>query len=288
MHALVRDIGFGVRVLNKNPGFTLAAIITLALGIGANTAMFTVASALLLRPFPYRSPEQLVSLSAKDQSKEFGGTLLRYELVRDRNQSFQSVAVWANDNFNLTGHGEPLQVPVARVSSNFFTLLGVQPQLGRSFTEDEGRPEGRPVVMLSDSLWRSRFNGDPSVIGQTITLDTTPHTIVGVLPPDVQFPFVGEADIWSPRYFEFTLMTTQRLRMGVGYLGMLARLRPETTLGDAEAELAVLNRQYREQNPTAPDADPAVMMTATPLRDVVVADIRGKVWMLSAAVAVVL
>lgn len=288
MRALLRDIGFGVRVLNKNPGFTLAAIITLALGIGANTAMFTVASALLLRPFPYSSPEQLVTLSAKDQSKEFGGTLLRYELVRDRNQSFQSVAVWANDNFNLTGHGEPVQVPVARVSSNFFSLLGVQPQLGRSFTEDEGRPEGRSVVMLSNSLWRSRFNGDPGVIGQTITLDATPHTIVGVFPADVQFPFVGEADIWSPRYFEFTLMTTQRLRMGVGYLGMLARLRPGTKLADAEAELAVLNRQYREQNPTAPDADPAVVMTATPLRDVVVADVRGKVWMLSAAVAVVL
>ena len=288
MQALLRDVGFGVRVLNKNPGFTFAAIITLALGIGANTAMFTVASALLLRPFPYRAAGELVSLSAKDQSKEFGGTLLRYELVRDRNKSLQSVAVWANDSFNLTGHGEPLQVPVARVSSNFFSLLGVQPQLGRSFTEDEGRPEGKPVVMLSDSLWRTRFNGDPSVIGQTITLDTTPHTIVGVLPADVQFPFVGEADIWSPRYFEFTLMSTERLRMGVGYLGMLARLQPGTTLAGADAELAVLNRQYREQNPAAPDADPAIVMTATALRDLVVADVRGKVLMLSAAVAVVL
>ena len=104
MQALLRDVGFGVRVLNKNPGFTFAAIITLALGIGANTAMFTVASALLLRPFPYRAAGELVSLSAKDQSKEFGGTLLRYELVRDRNKSLQSVAVWANDSFNLTGH----------------------------------------------------------------------------------------------------------------------------------------------------------------------------------------
>ena len=110
-----------------------------------------------------------------------------------------------------------------------------------------------------------------------IALDTTPHTIVGVLPADVQFPFVGEADIWSPRYFEFTLMTTERLRMGVGYLGMLARLRSGTTLAGAEAELALLNRQYREQNPAAPDADFAVVMTATALRDLVVADVRGKV-----------
>jgi putative ABC transport system permease protein len=249
MQALLRDVVFGARVLIKNPAFTLAAILTLALGIGANTAIFTVTNALLLRPFPYRDPEQLVSLDVKDQSKEFGGTLLRYELLRDRNQSFQSVAAWTTDNFNLTGHGEPLQVPIARVSANFFSLLGVQPQLGRSFTEDEGRPEGKPVVMLSDSMWRTRFNGDRNIIGQTVTLDTTPHTIVGVLPANVQFPFVGEADIWSPRYFEFTLMTTQRLRMGVGYLGFLARLRPGATLASAQAELAVLNRQYREQNP---------------------------------------
>lgn len=288
MQALLRDVAFGARVLIKNPAFTLAAILTLALGIGANTAIFTVTNALLLRPFPYRDPEQLVSLDVKDQTKEFGGTLLRYELLRDRSQSFQSMAAWTTDNFNLTGHGEPLQVPIARVSANFFSLLGVQPQLGRSFTEDEGRPEGKPVVMLSDSMWRTRFNGDRNIIGQTVTLDTTPHTIVGVLPANVQFPFVGEADIWSPRYFEFTLMTTQRLRMGVGYLGFLARLRPGTTLASAAAELAVLNRQYREQNPNAPDADPAVVTTADPLRDLVVANVRGKVLMLSGAVAMVL
>ena len=249
MQPLLADLRFGARMLAKNPGFTLAAIVTLALGIGANAAIFTVTSALLLRPFPYREPQQLVSLDARDKTTDFTGTLLRYELVRDRNQSFESVAAWANDNLNLTGHGEPLQVPVARVSPNFFSTLGVQPQLGRAFTEEEGRPEGQPVVILSDSMWRNRFGGDRNIIGQTITLDTTPHTIVGVLPADVQFPFVGQTDIWTPRYFEYSLMTPQRLRMGVGYLGLVARLRPGTTLDRAEAELAVLNQQYREQNP---------------------------------------
>jgi putative ABC transport system permease protein len=288
MQSLLRDIAFGARMLIKNPAYTLAAVLTLALGIGANTAIFTVANALLLRPFPYRAPEQLVSLNVKDQSKDFGGTLVRYELIRDRNRSFESVAAWANDNFNLTGHGEPLQVPVGRVSANFFPTLGVQPQLGRSFTEDEGRPEGRTVVVLSDSLWRTRFNADPNIIGQTVTLDTTPYTVIGVLPANVQFPFVGEADIWSPRYFEYSLMTPERLRMGVGYLGYLARLRTGTTLSRAEAEMAVLNQQYRQQNPTAPDADPAIVMTASPLRDLVVSDVRGKLLILSAAVAVVL
>lgn len=287
MEILLRDMRFGLRMLSKNPGLILAALLTLALAIGANTAMFTVASALLLRPFPYSDPQQLVTIQVKDQSEDRPGTLLRYELLRDQSKSFQ-VAVWANDNLNLTGRGEPLQVPVARVSANFFSLLGVQPELGRVFTEDEGRFEGRPVVMLSDAMWRSRFGGDPSVIGQTVTLDTTPHTIVGVLPADVQFPFVGQADIWTPRYFEFTLMSTQRLRMGVGYLWYVARLREGTPLSRAQAELAVLNQQYREQNPSVPDADPATVMLAAPLRDLVVGDVRGKVLLLSGAVAVVL
>src|SRR5437660_168594 len=118
MEALLRDIRYGARLLGKNPGFAVAAVITLALGIGANTAIFTVTSALLLRPFPYYAPQQLVRVNAKDQTKNFGGTLLRYELLRDFNQSFQSVAVWTSDNLNLTGHGEPQQAQVARVSPN--------------------------------------------------------------------------------------------------------------------------------------------------------------------------
>jgi putative ABC transport system permease protein len=288
MQSLLRDLHFGARMLRKNFGFSLVAVFTLALGIAANTAIFTVTDALLLRPFPYRDPQQLVSVDAKDKTKDFGITLFRYELLRDRSQSLQSVAAWSNDNANLTGHGEPQQAPLVRVSPNFFAVLGVQPQLGRTFTEDEGRPEGKPVVMISDFMWRSRFSGDRNVIGQAIALDTTPHTVIGVLPAGVQFPFAGVADIWTPRYFEYSLMTTQRLRMGVGYLGILARLRPGTTLDRADAELAVLNQQYRQQNPAAPDADPAVVMTAEPLRNLVVAGVRGKVFMLSAAAALVL
>ncbi len=222
-----RDLRFAARMLAKSPGFTVAAIATLALGIAANTAVFTVTSALLLRPFSYRDPQQLVSITAKDKSKEFEGTLLRYELLRDVNQSFQSVAVWTNDNLNLTGNGEPAQVPVTRVSPSFFSALGVQPQLGRGFLGEEGRPEGKPVAILSDAMWRSRFHADPNVVGQTITLDSTPYAVVGVLPAGVQFPFAGQAGIWLPRYFEFSLMTPQRLRSGVGYLNMLARLRQE-------------------------------------------------------------
>ncbi len=288
MPSFLRDVRFSVRVLLKNPGFAVAAIVILALGIGANTAMFTVASALLLRPFPYHDPQQLVSLDVKDKSTDRGGTLLRYELVRDHNHSFQSVAAWTNDTFDLTGHGDPLQVAVARVTPSFFPMLGLQPQLGRVFRDDEGRPEGAHVVMLSDAIWRSRFGGDRNIVGQTVMLDTVPHTVVGILPADARFPFIGQADVWTPRYFELTLMTPQRLRTGVGYLSYLARLRPGITVALADSELAVLNQQYREQNPTAPDADPAVVVMASPLRDLVVVNVRGRVLMLSVAVAVVL
>jgi len=288
MQSLLRNLRFGARMLIKNPGFTIATILTLAIGIGANTAIFTVTSALLLRPFPYHNPEQLVSLTEKDQTKDREINLLRYELMRDTSKSFQSVAVWANDDLNLTGSGEPVQVPVARVSPSFFSMLGVQPPLGRIFTEEEGRPEGKPVVMLSDSLWRTRFHGDPNIVGQTLTLDATPHTIVGVLPANIQFPFVGPAEIWTPRYFEFSLMSPQRLRQGVGYLEMIARLRSGTAPMQANAELALLNQRYREQNPSLPDADSAVVMSIDSLRDRVVGNVRGKVLVLSAAVAVVL
>lgn len=288
MSSLLQDVRFALRMMRKNPGFTAIAIFTLALGIGANTAIFTVTSALLLRPFPYRDPQQLMSVDVKADGNDRGVTLLRYELLRDHNQSFQGTAVYTNDNFNLTGHGEPVQVPVGRVSANFFSLLGVKPQLGRSFTEEEGRPEGTFVVMISDALWHTRFGADHNVIGESIALDSTPHTIVGVLPPNVQFPFMSASDVWTPRYFELTLIPPQRLRMGVGYLSLIARLKPEVSRDKANAELAVLNQQYRKQNPSAPDADPTVNMTASPLRDSVIANVRTGVLLLSGAVALLL
>src|SRR6516164_6190862 len=127
MQAALRNLRFAARLLSKSPGFTVATILTVALGIGANTAIFTVTDALLLRPFPYRDPQQLVSIVSKDGEKENGGTLLRYELLRDSSRSFESVAVWVNDNLNLTGNGDPIQVPIARVSPSFFSVFDVRP-----------------------------------------------------------------------------------------------------------------------------------------------------------------
>lgn len=190
MPALTEDIRFGARMLAKSPGFTLTAIAVLALGIGANTAIFTVATALLLRPLPYPEPQQLVNVSVKDKATDRGGTLLRYEMLRDHGQTFEAVAAWADDNLNLTGWGEPQQAPVARVTPNFFGTLGVQPQVGRGFTQADGSVEGAPVAMVSDALWRSRFGGNPKLAGQTVTLDSVAYTVVGVLPAG-SVPFCG-------------------------------------------------------------------------------------------------
>jgi putative ABC transport system permease protein len=288
MRLLLRDLRFGLRTLAKTPVFTCAVVLTLALGIGANTAVFTVTNALLLRPFPFGNPERIVSIISHDATKDNGGTLLRYELVRDYNRSFQSVAVWASDNLNLTGSGEPIQVPVARVSPSFFPMLGIKPQLGRAFTQEEGTPEGRPVVILSDAIWRTRYHADPGIVGSVVNLDSIASTVVGVLPTDAGFPFMPKADIFTPRYFELSLMTPQRLRLGVGYLSIIARLRSGSSIASANEELALLNQRYREQNPTAPDASPTTMMTAKSLRDEVVGDVRPKVLILSGAVALVL
>jgi len=289
IQSLGQDLRFAARMLRKNPGFALAAVLTLALGIGANTAIFTITSAVLLKALPYEDPQALVVLDAVQKDGQSRCCTLNWsDLVRARAQSYSSIAVAAIDNFNITGRGEPLQVIAGRVTPNFFTMLGVQPQVGRGFTEEEGRPEGQPVIMLSDKLWRSRFGGDRTVVGQTLSLNSTPYTIVGVLPAGIEYPFVGPADLWTPRYFEHTLFTPERLRMGVGYLNMYARLRPGVSRDQAVAELRVLREQYRKDNPSYPDADPDISAAVTSLQDSLVANIRSSLLILTFAVGVVL
>jgi putative ABC transport system permease protein len=288
---LGQDLKFGARMLVKNPGFTATAVLTLALGIGGNTAIFTVTNALLLRALPYKDPGRLVMVNSvrrgsADQDGNF--SLNRYELIRDRNHSFSGVAVWAIDSFNLTGRGEPEQVPVARVSPNFFDLLGVAPQLGRSFRDEDGQVAGPPVVMISDGLWRTRFGSDRGVVGQSVTLDSQPYTIIGVLPAGMQFPFVGQADVWSPRYFELTFMSPQHLRAGVGYLNGLARLAPGVSLKSAAAEMDVLHRQYSQEFPKEPDAGPDISVVVGNLQELTVANVHSLFLILSFAVGLVL
>lgn len=289
MQSSWQDLRFGARTLRKNAGFTMAAILTLALAIGANTSIFTITRAVLLKPLPYQEPQLLISIDVQQKDGQSRCCSLNWtDMIRGRSRSFSSAAVSAPDNLTLTGRGEPLQVTAGRVSPGFFETLGVKPQLGRTFAEEEGRPEGKPVIILSDTLWRTRFGGDRSVLGQTITLDSTPYTIVGVLPAGIQFAFVGPADIWTPRYFEHSLFPPWRLRLGVGYLTPIARLRPGVSREQALAEMKLLYQQYRKESPAAPDADPGLSVVVTYLQDSLVANIRGALLVLSVAVAVVL
>src|SRR5262249_9571424 len=281
---LLQDLHFGARTLRKNPGFALAAVLTLALGIAANTAIFTVTNAVLLRALPYADPGKLVLIDAQRKEGDSNSfTLNRYDLLRDHNRTLAGVAASANESLNLTGRGEPQAVPVGRVSPNFFDLLGVRAALGRTFLPEEGQPEGRPVVMISDSLWHTRFGGDRGIVGQTMNLDSAPYTIIGVLPADVQYPFMGPAEVWTPRYFELTLIPAARLRRVVEHLPAIARLRPDTPLKAAAAEMEVLDRQYTQENPKAPDAGGTVSMVAGNLQQRTVAGFR--IWLLVLSIA---
>lgn len=291
MQTLRQNLQFGVRMLRKNLGFTFAAVLTLGLGIGGNSAIFTVTSALLLKPLPYHDPKELVMVAAArkgDRDNPGNFSLPRFEMIRDRNRSFSGIAAFTNDSFNLTGQGEPLQVSGARVSPNFCEVLGVKPEAGRSFVAEEGQPEGKSVVMISDSLWRSRFGGRASAVGQNVTIDSAPSTIVGVLPPSFQFSPLGPAEVWSPRFFELSVMTPAHLRAGAGYLTGVARLRPEASVTTAAAEMEVLNRQYQHEYPKAPDADPDLSIVTQDLQQILVANIRTAILVLSGAVGFVL
>ncbi len=287
MWSLLRDVRFGLRRLRRDVGLAVVAVLTLGLAIGANTAIFSVTSAVLLRPFPYARPQQLVSITQQDAAQPTNGTLQRYELLRDGAKTL-TAAAWTTDNLNLTGAGEPVQLPVARVTPNFFSLLGVRPELGRTFVAADGQPESKPVVLLSHALWRSRFGSNPKVVGRAIDLDGVSNIVVGVLPAGVGFPFVGRAEVWTPRYFELTLMPTARLRLGVGYLSYIGRLAPGASLAEANAELAVLNERYLRENPGVADSAPTTTMRAAPLRDLVVAGVREKIWILMGAVGLLL
>jgi len=228
--------------------------------------------------------------SVRRGSSDEGGnfSLNRYELIRDHNHSFAGVAACTIDSFNLTGRGEPEQVPVARVTPNFFNLLGVTPQLGRTFSEEDGQVAGAPVVVISDSLWRTRFNGDRSIVGQTATLDSQPYTIIGVLPAGIQFPFIGQADVWSPRYFELTIMPAKYMRAGVGYLTPIARLKPGVSIKTASAEMDVLHRQYSQEFPKEPETGTDVSVVVGNLQELTVANVHKLLVVLSIAVGLVL
>ncbi len=292
MGFLLRDLRYAVRGFAKSPGFAAVAVLTLALGIGANTAIFSVANALLLRPLPYAEPDRLVLLSSQKTGMPFTLGLLswiRFEQLSRESRSFSGLAAFTNEVFNLTGLDQPEQLQAARVSWNFLPVLGIQPSLGRGFTLQEDRPGGLPVVLLSDRLWRRRFAADRSVVGHHITLDQQDYTIIGVLPAGFRFDLLGpQTDLVATRVFDLNLATPQQVQGGAGFLNAVARLRPGVRLDQAQAEMNALAARYRSERPGFPDADPALTVRAGWLRDDTVANYRSTVWILFGAVGLVL
>jgi putative ABC transport system permease protein len=276
-----QDLKYGARTLLKNPAFSVTVVLTIALGIGANTAMFSVIHAVLLTPLGYREPERIVLLTE-------GATPIRFEEMRAESRSCTEVGAFANgaEDMALSGSGEPEVLKGARVSANFLRILGVDPLRGRSFRADEDQPGAAAVVMISAELWRRRFGRDPAILGKSVALAGVPHTIIGVMPPGFQFPLAG-ADVWVTRPSEWSVIPPKNRALSP-ILRIFGRLRPGVNTQQATAELAVLNRQYAAAHPGMLDSKPAVPEVVRPFQEELVSDIRPKLWMLFGAVGFVM
>jgi putative ABC transport system permease protein len=284
------DLNYAFRTLAKAPGFTAVALLTLALGIGANTAMFTVISAVLLRPLPFSAPERLVGLVSVTLRNGADDNASYPDFVdwRERSQSFEDLAVFRTDGATLTGAGTTLRVSIAVASAALFKVLGATPSLGRSFTSEEDKPGadgGTDAVILSHGLWQQQFGSDPHVLGQTIRLDGKDLSVVGVMPTGFQFPIQTEPpDVWTTIAYDSAgkdAMTTQR---GAHYLEVTGRLKMGVTPAQAQAEMSTivgaLNKQYPENYPRG--------IRVVPELDRLVGDVRPALFILLGAVGCVL
>ena len=281
-----------IRSLAASPGTTAVAIVTLALGMGAGTAIFTVVDGLLLRPLPFGDPSRLVDVSAPARGERDAGGWLSYPhfvYQRDGNRSFESLAACTFEVFDLTGHGDPEQVAAGRVSFNFFQVLGIQPRIGRTFRPDEDQRGGSPVVLISYELWQRLFSGDANAVGRTLVLDSQDYTIIGVLPPGLRFPTIGnKVDIWAPRVFDLSLVTPARVDAGGTYFHVVGRLRQGVSREQARADAQAIYRRYRQDNPGKYDATIEVAMAVEDLHEKFVANSRPTLLVFAAAVGLLL
>jgi putative ABC transport system permease protein len=284
---LAQDLRYGLRMLARAPGFALAALLTLALGIGANAAIFTIVDGALLRPLPYPSPDRLVTLG--DRAPDGSSSNVGYTTVLDwraRSRSFESLAMMRSWVPTLVTSGQAERVSAVRVSANYFDMLGVGPALGRTFTDDEDRPEQWRVVILSDALWRRRFGADPSIVGKTITMNDRAFRIVGVMPRDYEpilsARYFQPAQMWAPLGYDTSLSYACR---SCQHLHAFGRLRPGVTPGQAAAEVTAVREQMRVEHPT--DYSPG-SVAVVPLAEAISGPVRPALLVLSAAVAFVL
>ena len=255
MNFIFKDIRFALRGLLKRPAFTAIAVLTLALGIGANTAIFSVVNAVLLRPLPLKEPDRLMvfwhSAPAKGlRHLDLNDALFAY--YRERTNTFESLAAYEGGEFALTGNGDPEVVPGAIITFNYFKVLGREPLLGRSFSAQEDTPGNNNVAILSYSLWQRRFGGNPNIVGQSINLDSNPTTVVGIMPPDFDFPdpaeragSSGHVQLWVPKGLNPQEASSYNL-LPVG------RLRPGATEDDAQKEITALYHAFTAERGVRP------------------------------------
>jgi putative ABC transport system permease protein len=281
MNTLFQDLKYGLRMLAKNPGFTTVAVLTLALGIGANTAMFSVVNAVLLRPLSYKDPDRLVSIWAGIPSMNISGAFVEYNTFADywraKNQSFQSMVAYTPGWVNMTSGAVPQRVFSYRVNAGFLTMIGIKPQSGREFSPAEDEPGAPRVAMVSHRMWMRDFGGDPAVIGRAIVLDRTSYTVVGILPANFDF-YDREADLYMP------IATSTARAPGEPSVGVNARLKPGVSVAAAQAEIDGLSRRWVEDTHYPKDWGARVWR----VRDFAVREVRLSVVVLAAAVGLVL
>ena len=254
MDNLLKDIRFALRTLRKSPGFTIVAIMTLALGIGSNTAMFSVVTAVLLRPLPFPEPERIMQVSSTTEQGRFGAESYPDFLdYRQRNHTFEYLAVYHGSSKTLTGVGEPQHLQANMVSTGFFDALGVQPKLGRTFRQEEEKP-GNHVAILGYGIWRTLYQGDNAILGKVMDLDGKPYTIVGVMPEGFQFPISAKPrEVWlsnaEDAETEIPGDTPNTAQRGAHYLRLVGRLKRGVTPEQAEQDIASIVRALKQEHP---------------------------------------
>lgn len=283
MKNLGQDFRYAVRTLRKNPGFVCAAVLTLALGIGANTALFSVVYAVLLRPLPYPEPEQLVRVWETNEAKGNAREMTSLSNLLDwraRNQSFREIAAWQRPgSVTLTGLSPAMELMAGTVTTNFFAVLGTQAALGRTFVNEEGLPGRQRVVVLGHSLWQRQFGADPHVIGQTLQLERIDFQVIGVLPAGFQSP-AGDAELWLP-----IELSPNAIDRGQTYLQTIARLKPGVSLAQAQTDVANLATELARQFPASNRGRGIAVM---PLLQATVGEARSTILIVFGAVLCVL
>jgi putative ABC transport system permease protein len=283
MNTLWQDVRYGARMLLKNPGISFVVILALALGIGANTAIFSVVNAVLLRPLPYEESERLVFLNERSPViEEMSLSYPNFTDWRAQNHVFEKLAVYNRSSYNLTGAGEAERITTGQVSADLFSVLRVNAGVGRVFTNEEDKPGGPPVVVLSYGLWQRRFGGQTSILDQPLTLNGKSYTVIGVMPQDYLFP--SRVEMWVPVGQLSGDSTWQQRGNHMGLYGV-ARLKPGVTLAAAQADMENIAVNLEKQYP---DQNAGNRIKIQPLLEVFVSDVRRALWVLFAAVAFVL